>query len=281
MMASPTVRRRRLSAELIRLREQAGLSVEEAGRRLEWSRGRLNKMEANKWTRPDLGNIRALLDLYSVTDRAQREAILTLARQSREKGWWANYQDIWRGSLAGFEAEASLINTYEDLRVPGLLQTEDYATAMFKGGQVMESPQISRRVEARLARQTILRDETRPTLWAVIDEAALTKTIGGPSVMRQQLRHIIEISAKPNIYVQILPDSAGAHAAMDGAFTILNFRDQGDPSIVYIETATSDLYLESPEEIERYKLIFDLIRSSALSPESSVARLTDLIDRLN
>ncbi|MGC5010423.1 helix-turn-helix domain-containing protein [Streptosporangium sp. DT93] len=280
-MASPTVRRRRLSAELIRLREQAGLSVEEAGRRLEWSRGRLNKMEANKWTRPDLGNIRALLDLYAVTDPVQHEAILTLARQSREKGWWSNYQDIWRGSLAGFEAEASLINTYEDLRVPGLLQTKDYAAAMFKGGQVMEDTQISRRVEARLTRQTILHDKTCPALWAVIDEAALTKTVGGPSVMRQQLRHIIEMSARPNIHVQVLPDSAGAHAAMDGAFTILNFQDQDDPSIVYIETATSDLYLETHEELQRYKLIFDLIRSSALSPSSSVARMAELIDQLN
>ncbi len=142
-MASPTVRRRRLSAELIRLREQSGLSVEEAGRQLEWSRGRLNKMGANKWTRPDLGNIRALLDLYSVTDQAQREAVLKLARQSREKGWWAHYQDIWRGSPAGFEAEACLISTYEDLRVPGLLQTEDYATAMLKGGRVLEDAQIA------------------------------------------------------------------------------------------------------------------------------------------
>lgn len=280
-MASPTVRRRRLSAELVRLREQAGLSVEEAGRRLEWSRGRLNKMEANKWTRPDLGNIRALLDLYSVTDSAQREAVLTLARQSREKGWWANYQDIWRGSLAGFEAEASLINTYEDLRVPGLLQTEEYATAMFKGGRVMADGQIRRRVEARLARQTILHDETPPTLWAVIDEAALTKPVGGPSVMRGQLRHIIEMSARPNIYLQVLPNSAGAHAAMDGAFTILNFPDQSDPSIVYIETATSDLYLEATADLEHYRLVFDLIRSSALGPDSSVARLTTLIDQLS
>lgn len=279
-MASPTVRRRRLSAELIRLREQTGLSVEEAGRRLEWSRGRLNKMEANKWTRPDLGNIRALLDLYSVTDPTQREAVLTLARQSREKGWWANYQDIWRGSLAGFEAETSLINTYEDLRVPGLLQTEEYATAMFKGGRVMEDAQIRRRVEARLARQAILHSETPPTLWAVIDEAALTKTVGSPPVMRRQLRHIIEMSAKPNIYLQVLPDSVGAHAAMDGAFTILNFPDQNDPSIVYIETATSDLYLETSEELEHYRLIFDLIRSSALGPDSSVARLSNLIDQL-
>ncbi|MER5644500.1 helix-turn-helix transcriptional regulator [Streptosporangium sp. NPDC002524] len=279
-MASPTVRRRRLSAELIRLREQTGLSVEEAGRRLEWSRGRLNKMEANKWTRPDLGNIRALLDLYSVTDPTQREAVLTLARQSREKGWWANYQDIWRGSLAGFEAETSLINTYEDLRVPGLLQTEEYATAMFKGGRVMEDAQIRRRVEARLARQAILHSETPPTLWAVIDEAALTKTVGSPPVMRRQLRHIIEMSARPNIYLQVLPDSVGAHAAMDGAFTILNFPDQNDPSIVYIETATSDLYLETSEELEHYRLIFDLIRSSALGPDSSVARLSNLIDQL-
>ncbi|MFC0866206.1 DUF5753 domain-containing protein [Sphaerimonospora cavernae] len=216
-----------------------------------------------------------------MTDPVQREAVLTLARQSREKGWWANYQDVWRGSLPGFEAEASLINTYEDLRVPGLLQTEDYATAMFKGGRVLEDAKIRRRVEARMARQSVLHDATAPTLWAVIDEAALTKTVGGSAVVRQQLRHLIEMSARPNIYVQVLPDSAGAHAAMDGAFTILNFHDQSDPSIVYIETATSDLYLETPEELERYRLIFDLVRSSALSPDLSVAHLAKLIDQLS
>jgi transcriptional regulator with XRE-family HTH domain len=280
-MASPTVRRRRLSAELVRLREQAGLSVEEAGRRLEWSRGRLNKMEANKWTRPDLGNIRALLDLYSVSDQGQREAILTLARQSREKGWWATYQDVWRGSLPGFEAEASVINTYENLRVPGLLQTESYATAMFRGGQMLRDDQICRRVEARLARQAILYDETPPTLWAVIDEAALTKAVGSPAVMRSQLRHIVEVGSRPNVYVQVLPDAVGAHAAMDGPFTILDFPEQEDQSLVYIETATSDLYLETREELERYRLIFDLIRSSALSPDSSMTYLAKMIDRPN
>ncbi|QYC40223.1 hypothetical protein Nocox_13025 [Nonomuraea coxensis DSM 45129] len=280
-MASPTVRRRRLSAELVRLREQAGLSVEEAGRRLEWSRGRLNKMEANKWTRPDLGNIRALLDLYSVSDQAQREAILALARQSREKGWWAKYQDIWRGSLPGFEAEASMISTYENLRVPGLFQTADYATAIFRGSQVLGDDQIHRRVEARLARQGVLHGEAPPTLWTVIDEAALTKAVGGPSVMRNQLQHIVEVASRPNVFVQVLPDSVGAHAAMDGPFTILDFPEQGDQSLVYIETATSDLYLEAREELARYRLIFDLIRSSALSPDSSMTYLAKLIERLN
>jgi hypothetical protein len=150
---------------------------------------------------------------------------------------------------------------------------------MFKGGRVLEDAQIRRRVEARLARQAVLRDATPPSLWAVIDEAALTKTVGGPSVMQEQLRHLIEMCAEPNINVQVLPNSAGAHAAMDGAFTILDFPDQSDASIVYLETATSDLYLETPEELERYKLIFDLIRSSALSPDSSLAYLTNLLDR--
>ncbi|MGW2143422.1 DUF5753 domain-containing protein [Nonomuraea bangladeshensis] len=153
-------------------------------------------MEANKWTRPDLGNIRALLDLYSVSDQAQRESILALARQSREKGWWAKYQEIWRGSLPGFEAEASMISMYENLRVPGLFQAADYATAIFKGSQVLDDDQIHRRVEARLARQGVLHGETPPTLWTVIDEAALAKAVGGPSVMRNQLQHIVEVRAR-------------------------------------------------------------------------------------
>lgn len=277
MKGSPTVRRRQLSAELIRLRKAAGITAEEVVRRLAWFPGKLTYMEGNRWVRPDLANVRALLDLYGVTNEAVRDAVLTLARQSREKGWWSKYKDVFRGSLAGFEAAATDIRTYQALIIPGLLQVPEYMAAIFRGGRVMDETLIARRIEARLARQEILRQEHPPNLWVVLDEAALRKVVGGPEVMVRQLEHVIEMSTRGHITVQVLPDTAGAHAAMEGPFTILDFRD-GDGSIVYVETAMSDLYLETTEELRSYTLIFDHARASALSVEASAAYLTKLVD---
>lgn len=282
MTGSPTVRRRRLSAELIRLRRKAGLTVEEVTRRLEWSSGRLTHMETNRWTRPDLGNIRALLDLYDVTDGDVREAILNLARQSREKGWWAKYKDVFSGSLPGFEAEASQIRTYEVVTIPGLLQTADYAAAIFRAGQVLEENEamVRRRVEGRMARQALLEREDPPQLWVLLDEAALRKHVGGAEVMSQQLRHLIEMAKRPNITLQVVPDSAGAHAAMHGTFVILDFPGELDQPVVYLETATDNLFLERPEEIQEYTLIYSRIVAAALTPEETVPYVAALADQL-
>lgn len=280
MNGGPTVKLRRLSAELIRLRKSAGLTVEEATSRLGWSTGRLTKWETNKWTRPDITLIRALLDLYGVTDEVVREAILDLARQSREKGWWAKYSDVFRGSLPGFEANATQIRTYEALYIPGLLQTPAYATAVFRAGQVLDETAVKRRVEVRIARQDVLKREKPPKFYALIDEAALRKMVGGPEVMAEQLRHLIEVAAAPHITIQILRDSVGAHAAMPGPFTILDFGTDLDPSVVYLETATDSLHLEKPEELEAYALLFIQTVASSESPEESVKYLATLVDQL-
>ncbi|MEU4410601.1 helix-turn-helix transcriptional regulator [Streptosporangium sp. NPDC023963] len=280
MTGSPTIKRRRLSAELIRLREQAGLTHDEVARRLEWSRGRLTHMEQNKWVLPDIGNVRLLLDLYNVVDPAVREAILDLARQSRERGWWAKYKDVFGGSLPGFEAEATQIRTIELVTIPGLLQTADYATAIFQAGQVLDQTAVQRRVEARLARQAILSRDNPPQIWAVIDEAALRKMVGGPKVMAEQLGHLADMAMRPNIAVQVLPDSIGAHAAMGSGFVILDFAGDLDPSIVYLETPTDNLFLERPEEIQAYTLTFNRVVAAALTVEESVRYVAALADQL-
>ncbi|MFF0307171.1 helix-turn-helix domain-containing protein [Streptosporangium sp. NPDC004379] len=274
------MRRRRLSAELIRLREQAGLTHDEVARRLEWSRGRLTHMEQNKWVLPDIGNIRLLLDLYRVTDVTVREAILDLARQARERGWWTKYKDVFGGSLPGFEAEATQIRTVELVTIPGLLQTADYATAIFQAGQVLDQESVRRRVEARLARQTILTRDDPPQLWAVIDEAALRKMVGGPKVMAEQLSHLADMAARSNIAVQVITDSTGAHAAMGSGFVILDFAGDLDPSIVYLETPTDNLFLERPEEVQAYTLTFDRVIAAALTVEQSVRYIAELVDLL-
>ncbi|WP_424536185.1 helix-turn-helix domain-containing protein [Sphaerisporangium viridialbum] len=282
MAGSPTVKRRRLSAELIRLRERAGLTHDDVCRSLEWSRGRLTHMEQNKWTRPDVSNVRLLLDLYRITDTKVREAILNLARQSREKGWWQNYKDIFRGSLPGFEVEATQLRTYEIAFIPGLLQTAGYARAIFRAGQVLKEDEVAvaRRLEGRLARQDILVRDDPPQLWAVIDEAALRKLVGGPRVMAEQLQRLIEMAKNPNITIQVLPNSVGAHAAMACGFVILDFPGDLDPSIVYLETPTDSLFLERPEEVQAYTLIHNRVLAAALTAEESVVFIMALIDQL-
>lgn len=281
MTNSPTVKRRRLSAALRQHRIDAGLSAAEAAKRLDWDPSKVARMERNQWKRPDLRDIKDLLDLYGVADERRREALLTLARDSRQRGWWANYQDIFRTSLPEFESGASVIWTYECLVIPGLLQIAEYAGAVFRAGEVVDDKVIERRVEARMARQELLTREGAPSLIALIDEAALLKLVGGPEVMQKQLRHLIAMASRPNVRIQVVPNSAGAHKSLAGSFVILDFPSPSeDPSLVYLETPTDSLWLEKPEEHRRYTLIFNQVQGLALSADESVQRLAALVDQL-
>ncbi len=281
-MMSPTVKRRRLSHVLRELRQAAELTATEAAKRLEWDPSKVARMERNQWKLPNVHDIRLLLDLYGVTDERQRDALINLAREARQRGWWADYEDVFRSSLPDFEAGASLIRTYEALIVPGLLQTAAYAGAVWRAGQVLDEQAdhvIERHVEARLTRQKILARESPPELLAVIDEAALARAVGGPKVMEEQLQHLIKMAARPNVTVQVLPNSVGAHAAMIGGFMILDFPSPvDDPSLVYMETATENLWLETPEKYRRYALIYSQVQALAFSPEESVSRMTTQMD---
>lgn len=276
MTSSPTVKRRRLSAALRQARLDAGLDAKEVARRLGSDVTKIHRMERNQWTRPNARDIRDLLDLYGVTDERQREALLALARESSQRGWWADYQDVFRSSLPDFESGAAIIRTYEALLVPGLLQTADYMRAVFHAGASFDEATIERQIEARLTRQEVLRRPAPPHLWAVIDEAALRKQVGGRDVMRAQVEHIIASSELANVAVQVLPNSAGAHTAMTGGFVVLDFAEM-DPSIVCIETATDSLYLEKPEELHRYTVIYSHVQALALSPEESVRFMESMI----
>ena len=279
--SSPTVKRRRLSAALKQAREAAGLSPKEAAARLEWDMTKIHRIERNKWARPDLSDIRALMNLYGITDERQREALLSLARESRQRGWWADYADVFRGSLPDFEAGASLIRTYEAMLIPGLLQTPDYARAVFRAQVgMMDESTIERRVAARMARQEVLARENPPDLLAVIDEAALRRLVGGPAVMRAQIEHLLKVAERPTIAIQVLPLEAGAHAAIDGGFVILDFPSEEDPSLVVQETATDSLYLETPEELHRYTVMFSHVQALALAPEASARSMESMIRQL-
>jgi transcriptional regulator with XRE-family HTH domain len=278
---SPTVRRRRLSAALRQARQQANLRADVVARQLGWQASKVTRIERNEWRLPSVSDVTDLMDVYGITDEAVRQALIRLAREARQRGWWEEFGDVLGGTLAEFEAEATSIRTFEALLVPGLLQTAEYAAAVFRGGMVVDEAIIARRVQARLARQQILERANPPTLWVVIDEAALRKHVGGPAVMRDQIHHLVEVAARPNIAIQVLPDAAGAHAAMTGPFAILSYATLEDADLVYIETgATGDLYLETTQEVERYRLKYDHVCASALSADASVAYLQDLVEQL-
>ncbi|MEV5413094.1 helix-turn-helix transcriptional regulator [Thermopolyspora sp. NPDC052614] len=272
---SSTVRLRHLSEELVRLRRTAGLTVEEVTTRLNKSMGWLTYMEGNKWVKANIKNITALLDLYGIHGQ-QREEILELAQAARQKDWWLAYRDLFPAKLPGFEAAATTIRTFEALLVPGLLQTKDYAAAVARGRRVFTPPVIARQVEARLTRQKILDRENPPELWALIDEAALLRSVGGPGVMRQQLEHLMNMAARPSITIQVVPLRAGAHAAMTGGFMILEFGNDQDAPLVYMEGVTRSQFMEKPEDVNSYTLTFEHVATSALPPDESAARLSEL-----
>jgi transcriptional regulator with XRE-family HTH domain len=270
---SPTVRRRRLRYELRRLRAEHGLTIEQVQER---SGGDIKAPSISRWengersVRPN--DLRLLLDIYDVQGE-ERETLLTLARQAKERGWWQSYASAipaWFQVYLGLEAEASLIREYAAELVPGLLQTADYARAFLHAPPAAASQdEISRRIAVRLARQERLTGEDPPEYWAVLNEAVIRRAAGGAQAMRAQLEHIAALAALPHINVQVLPFSAGVHAAMEGAFSTLSFPEATDPDVVYMENQAGSLYLEQEAEIGRYTRMFSHLIAKALDPEES------------
>jgi transcriptional regulator with XRE-family HTH domain len=269
---NPTLRGRRLAVELMRRREASGLSREEAARRLEWSTSTIFRIETGR-SRPQPGNVRVLLDLYGVTG-SERDGLIQLAREARQPGWWHSFRDVLPNPYEvyiGLEGGAASIRNFEPVVVPGLLQTEDYARATFKGGpRELERDEIERRVEVRRARQQILTRDDRPRLWAVIDEAVIHRLVGDPAVMRAQLGHLIDTAEQGKTTVQVVPFRAGAHAGTTGPFVILDFPEPTDPAVVYVETLAGDIYLEERADVNRYTIAFDRLLAAALHPDDSV-----------
>jgi transcriptional regulator with XRE-family HTH domain len=271
---SPTVRGRRMMRDITRLRQAAGLSLEAAAQRLDFSQSKLYRLE-NGRSRVTLDDLEDMLDLYGVRS-PQREALIQLARDARRRGWWTAYSDVFTGSYIGLESEASTIKVNAHL-VPGFLQTPDYARATItRTGPWLDNSEVERRVAARTARQQALfKQENPPRLHVVLDEAILHRQVGGPEAMSQQLAALTKASTRPDITLQVLPFTAGAAAGQDGEFVILGFPDPEDPPVVYVEGLMGDIYLESEEELDRYNLVWANLVDQALSPGES-ATMIDL-----
>jgi transcriptional regulator with XRE-family HTH domain len=265
----PTVLRIVLGTQLRRWREAAGITREAAGEAIRASHAKISRLELGRvgFKERDLVD---LLALYGVSDEQERAEFLDLARRANVRGWWQQQGHVlpsWFEMYLGLEQAASVIRTYQVQFVPGLLQCEEYArNVIIIGHQADSAEEIDRRVQLRMARQKMLSEPGSPQFWAVLDEAALSRPFGAPHVMRRQLDHLLEMTALPNVTVQVLPFRLGSHAAAGGAFTILRFAEPDLPDIVYLEHLNSAVYLDKRTEVEDYLAVMERVSVQAESP---------------
>jgi len=267
-----------LGAYLRRLREARRISLEEAGDVIRGSSSKISRLETGRVGFKDR-DIADLLTLYGVTDEKERQALRDLAIRASSPGWWHDYGDVlpsWFDAYVGLEEAASVIRAYEVQFVPGLLQTEDYARGVIMLGY--SNPKgISRRVDLRMAWQAVLDRPDPPSLRMVLDEALLRRPIGGSRVMRAQLEHLVEMSQRPNVTIQVIPFKAGGHAAAGGAFSLLSFAEYDLSDVVYIEQLTSAQYLDKPDIVDGYLAVMDQLCIDALNPASSARILRSML----
>jgi transcriptional regulator with XRE-family HTH domain len=263
-----TARARGLGAELRTLRKKAGLSTRTVAQQLRWSASTLNRIE-NGGRNTTSEDVSALLALYKVTG-TERDRLLDLARTADHPGWWEvtnSKLPTQLTALIGFESEATHI-TYVDLSLmPGLLQIPEYARALLAGLGVATS-EIETLVVTRLGRQAILSKPNPPHYLTIIDEAVLRRPIGGPQVMATQLRHIVTVSKRPNVTVQVIPFEHGAHVGLDGSYVMLNFaRAQ---SLVHLEHKRSGIFVDEPGDVEVFTQTTEILRKTALDSAQSI-----------
>ncbi|MDQ3404267.1 MAG: helix-turn-helix domain-containing protein [Actinomycetota bacterium] len=268
---TPTARRIVLGSQLRKLRERLEISRAAAGFEIRGSESKISRMELGRVSFKER-DVADLLTMYGVDDAQEREQFLAMVKEANEPGWWHRYSDLmpnWFHDYVGLEESASRIQTCELQFVPGLMQTEDYSRALATHGRPdLSTPETERRVTLRQSRQKVLHRTDAPKLWAVIDESVLHRPIGGARVLREQIDHLLELTRLPNISLQIVPYSLSGYAA-EGAFTMLRFNEMELPNLVYIEHLGGALYLDRPEEIERYSRVIDRLTVDADTPVKS------------
>ncbi|MFF2652457.1 helix-turn-helix domain-containing protein [Streptomyces sp. NPDC058045] len=274
----PTVRLRRLAAELRRLRAAAGLTREEVTERKGINAATLYRIEKAR-AKPQKRTLIALLDLYEATD-SRRADLLAIQSGSNDRGWLRPFHaELYEEYTAyiGFESEARTVRNYESMFVPGLAQTERYAYAAIKGALPTASKRgVEQRVQTRMDRQALLTKENPLRFWAIVDEAVVRRAVGGREVMREQLLHLLQLMEEPHVTLQVIPFDKGAHAGMSGSFVHMDFPDAADPELVYVDSQAGDVFLETEDELRHYKSRFEHLQAIAAGPNESADLLAKL-----
>ncbi|MFI6037459.1 helix-turn-helix domain-containing protein [Streptomyces sp. NPDC051315] len=274
---NPTVRRRRLGQELRKLREDKGMTAEQVADRLLVSQSKISRLENGRRSISQR-DVRDLCGVYEVEDQRIVESLMQMAKDSRQQGWWHAFGDVPYSVYIGLETDAASLRVYDPQVVPGLLQTRQYAETLISGALPETAPtEIEKRVQVRMRRQERISAEENPLrLWTVMDEAALRRVVGNRSLMRDQLEHLVEQSQLPHVTVQVIPFEMGAHPGLNGQYAILEFPDASDSSVVYIEGVTSDLYLEKPNDVQKYSVMYEHLRAQALNVDQSRQFIADI-----
>ncbi|MFG2945520.1 helix-turn-helix domain-containing protein [Streptomyces adustus] len=276
MAGSPTARRRRLSIELKKLREQSSLTCAQVGAALEWSGSKVNRMETGSG-RVQPSDIDALCRYYDTSEEL-REFLKSLARQAKVRGWWQVHGSgvpEWFNIYIGLEQDASRFRQYQCELIPGLMQTHAYASELHRAGAHMAVEDIERAVQVRMERQTWLARQDAPEAWFIVNEGALRKVIGDRSLMRDQIERVLESARLPTVTLQVLPFDSGT-CPVTGSFTMLGFPAPEDPDLVYRDGITDAVYLEGEHHVREYDRAFDGLRAAALSPQRST-RLVETV----
>ncbi|MEU4873852.1 helix-turn-helix transcriptional regulator [Streptomyces sp. NPDC021608] len=274
---NPTVRRRRLGQELRRLRELKGMTAEEVAERLLVSQSKISRLENGRRSISQR-DVRDLCGVYEVEDQRMVDSLMEMAKDSRQQGWWHAFGDVPYSVYIGLETDAASLRVYDPQVVPGLLQTRQYAEALISGALPETAhTEIEKRVQVRMRRQERVSSGENPLrLWSVMDESALRRVVGSRELMRDQLEHLVEQSQLPHVTVQVIPFDMGAHPGLNGQYAILEFPDTADSSVVYIEGVTSDLYLEKPNDVQKYSVMYEHLRAQALNVEHSRQFIADI-----
>jgi transcriptional regulator with XRE-family HTH domain len=267
---NPTLRKRELGFLLRQLRTERGLSIDDVAERAMFSATKLSRLETGG-VGASPRDIRDLCIVYGITDAAERERLMALAREGKQRAWWQQL-GLPYATYVSLEVEATSISDYNPDIVPGLLQIEGYARAIFESGDPpLDPPTLEGRIKARIRRQALLARDDAPVFHCIVDEGALRRAIGGPAVMRAQLARIIEAASLPKVTFQVIPFEVGAHPGLDSNFVILEIAEPMVNDVVYVEGAAGNIYLETDTALERYKRIFSRLQSIALDPERSSA----------
>ena len=275
--ASPLMLRRRLRTELRTARINKELTQEQVAKAMEWSLSKMNRIEKAK-TGISTNDLKALLPLYGITDKERADELLALARAARQSPWWSRYSDVAPAELLElieYEYAASEVSQFETMFVPGILQTEDYASAVLQGfyGEKSPSERVAALIELRTRRRDLLTSDNAPNFHFALDESVIRRLVGSPAITSRQLMHLVNVSEQSNVTIQVVPFTAGLHPGMKGPFEIVQFADAPDENILFLETPGGDIISDDQKETQNNIEAFNRIAEISLGPSDSVERL--------